>query len=596
MGKGNRSRTQRAVDVVFAANGAEKKKSEKKTKKVTALVVVLVVLLIAACILAMVAVDTGFVARSKVAAQSKNYKVSGTMLSYYFYTQYSMFLNQYGSYASYFGLDTSKSLKAQAFSDTQTWYDYFMDSTKQMINQYLALAEGAKAANIALDSEDKANVDAQIDSLAESAKSSGYSTRGYISAVYGSGVSEKDVRKALELSVLANKFYTRKSDELKAAVTEDDITKEVDENKANYLTADTLQFDVTAKITSAGLEATDAEKQAYETEKTAASDAAKLIAAAKTEKEFKAAVAAYILGTNDAKFDEAFTKAFDDAVKNIADDKKPSDTQKTEAKAKILAFVKDTMEEKEDVKEPDFGTEAYSDTLKTVFTAVKKAMLTDSGFDSIETKGVAYADPAAEDTGKLEKWLFDSARKADDATVIDEIGDDESVYTAVLVTAVAHKNEDKTRDVAHILVSAATCGYDATDTNQEKAASEKAKKKADEIIAEYNAGEKTLDAFKALGEKYTEDSNVVYENVQTGEMVAEFNDWLFDEARKEGDVEAVATDYGWHIMYFIGEGDIVWHANAKAAVLEGKLNSWIEDAAKTYGIKFNEKVLASVNA
>ena len=35
-------------------------------------------------------------------------------------------------------------------------------------------------------------------------------------------------------------------------------------------------------------------------------------------------------------------------------------------------------------------------------------------------------------------------------------------------------------------------------------------------------------------------------------MVTEFNNWIFDDARKAGDVEIVKTSYGYHIMYFVG--------------------------------------------
>ena len=38
-------------------------------------------------------------------------------------------------------------------------------------------------------------------------------------------------------------------------------------------------------------------------------------------------------------------------------------------------------------------------------------------------------------------------------------------------------------------------------------------------------------------------------------MVSEFNDWIFDPARKAGDTDIVKTTYGYHIMYFVGQGE-----------------------------------------
>ena len=46
----------------------------------------------------------------------------------------------------------------------------------------------------------------------------------------------------------------------------------------------------------------------------------------------------------------------------------------------------------------------------------------------------------------------------------------------------------------------------------------------------------------------------LYENVAPGQMVEAFNDWIFDTSRKAGDVGIVETDYGCHLMYFVGPG------------------------------------------
>ena len=38
-------------------------------------------------------------------------------------------------------------------------------------------------------------------------------------------------------------------------------------------------------------------------------------------------------------------------------------------------------------------------------------------------------------------------------------------------------------------------------------------------------------------------------------MVKPFQDWSLDESRQTGDTGIVKTDYGYHIMYFVGLGD-----------------------------------------
>ena len=86
------------------------------------------------------------------------------------------------------------------------------------------------------------------------------------------------------------------------------------------------------------------------------------------------------------------------------------------------------------------------------------------------------------------------------------------------------------------------------------------KAEAERIYAEWQAGEATEDSFAALATTYTTDpgsaeTGGLYENVYVGQMVPSFNDWCFDEARQVGDTGIVETDYGHHIMYFVGRND-----------------------------------------
>ena len=92
-------------------------------------------------------------------------------------------------------------------------------------------------------------------------------------------------------------------------------------------------------------------------------------------------------------------------------------------------------------------------------------------------------------------------------------------------------------------------------------------KKAQEILDQFLAGDKTEESFAALANEYSEDpgSNTnggLYENVSEGEMVAAFNDWCFDAARQVGDTGIVKTNYGYHVMYFSGS-QTTWQKYAR---------------------------------
>ena len=41
-------------------------------------------------------------------------------------------------------------------------------------------------------------------------------------------------------------------------------------------------------------------------------------------------------------------------------------------------------------------------------------------------------------------------------------------------------------------------------------------------------------------------------------MVTAFNDWCFDDSRKAGDTGIVETEYGYHIMYYVGDSDLTY--------------------------------------
>ena len=85
--------------------------------------------------------------------------------------------------------------------------------------------------------------------------------------------------------------------------------------------------------------------------------------------------------------------------------------------------------------------------------------------------------------------------------------------------------------------------------------------KSQEIITSLEenwlAGSADEESFKALAMTNSTDSGSVangglYENVYPGQMVSAFNDWCFDESRQPGDHGIVETEYGFHLMYFVG--------------------------------------------
>ena len=184
--------------------------------------------------------------------------------------------------------------------------------------------------------------------------------------------------------------------------------------------------------------------------------------------------------------------------------------------------------------------------------------------------------------GAYQEWLMGS-RKAGDVTVIED--SDGEGYTVVAFIS-RDDNHYATAQVRHILVKAEA---DA-DGNYTDKAKETAKLRAEEILAEFNAGDKTEESFAALAEQYSEDegSNTnggLYENVPKGQMVEEFDAFCF-EGHKKGDTAIVygeSSSYaGYHVMYYVGEGELYSNLIAENSLINEAMSEWMNAMLEGY--------------
>lgn len=567
MGKGNRSRQDRAFETV---NNTEYEAAPKNTKLITTIATAAVACILVACLVLSAVVNTGVLLRSRNVAKTDNFSASGSVAAYLIYAQAQEMAALYQQY----GMNTTV---AQILSES---FDSMAENTMSQLRQMLVLSEYAKKNNISLSDDDKEAIDSYIDSIAEAASSNLYSTGAYIKLMYGAGVNEKDIREALELNYLANAAYKALEKEFEAQVTEDAVKKYMDEHVDQFYMVDYLSYTFTAELTAAGAEATEEEKTAYEADKTALKALAEKLAAAKTADEFKAAAADYIVNT-------VASETFDELYAKEALTEAPAEDVLKADKANVLALVLKSLTSEDEVKFEKSADDAYNNALEEIFDEL--CTDAETAYTDLVSEGVYHYAPDTEEDkiAEIDKWLFDETTKAGDTKVITSEGDKKSTYTAYLMTETSHLDESETKDVAHILVQ-----FESNKpTDEEKAA---AKAEAEQILADFLAGEQTKDAFEKLGNEKTDDSNVIYEGVYEGQMVAEFEDWCFDEARKTGDTGIVETTYGYHVMYFIGEGKLAWENTAHAGVIGELFEAWLDEQATACGYTANEKVLASI--
>ena len=190
-------------------------------------------------------------------------------------------------------------------------------------------------------------------------------------------------------------------------------------------------------------------------------------------------------------------------------------------------------------------------------------------------------DAATHSTSDLSKWLFDANRAEGDKSIVES---DPNFYLAVFHSRSI--NDARTVNVRHILFLTDTSALDKDSETYEAdvaAIQEAAKAKADEALQNWKDGEATEDSFAAMANELSEDpgSNTnggLYENVSEGDMVESFDKWIFDEARKVGDTDVVETSYGYHVMYFVGDGLPTWKVLADNSLRNTEYNEWSEES------------------
>lgn len=235
----------------------------------------------------------------------------------------------------------------------------------------------------------------------------------------------------------------------------------------------------------------------------------------------------------------------------------------------------------------DFDKKAYADEGYSTELGMTRSALQSRGY------AIATADAHEHEDGEEHSddeeltysgldWLFSSDR---------QVGDIYQYSTSVVyVIAPASLSDRNTVNVRHILIAPETDEEDADATTATDEQWTAAYDQARELLASWDG---TEDGFAALATENSTDTGStenggLYEDVVTGQMVNSFSTWCFDDSRKAGDTGIVRSEYGYHIMYFVGENDQkIWQYNAEQALLSEDSASAAEALEDEYTIKEN---------
>ena len=619
MGKSNRIKTKRAADAMSL--GLKSNKREKKSMPLWAVNLITIscaVLVLVAVAFTMIT-SNGVFGRIQTAASSENFRVTKNMMTYYLKTTYDEYTSSDSSYSSYLtaaGFSKSISPKDQfldANDPTQgTWHDFFVSQTKLEINRMLVYCEEAHARGIELTEEDQLTIDNQISMIEIYAQIYQYDTNSYVASMYGPGMKIKDVRQAMELATLASKCATVISEEIKAGISDEDISGEYDKNKKDYDLIDYIYYEYTVKYSEAAAEAfpgietsaLTAEQKAVVLEKykqMIADARAKAEALAKLGSldEFKSVILDDIA---DDIYSSSYSTTEEDVT--VEAEKIPAEEVRKAIKEKLIPHVKALVIEgkayekitvEADGKYTVFGVEVtkeYADFFEE-FAALYASNI-EYTLGRYLSEGATYNE---EDDAI--KWMFADGT-ADGATKAFETGD-------------AKKNDDGS--------SESIDGKDHNDLSSFKVAVYRVNKaqykddnitknigvltfssaeEAEAVIASLKAG-MTLDEFKALaGENGTYSNFEDYAEGDGGSDMKKFDEWAFADTTTVGSVTSTVIEFStesniYGVAIYHAEGHEQWYVTVRDSLYSDAVDKIGEELAEKYTVEYNDKALAKLD-
>ncbi len=417
----------------------EEKEREKKEKKINTIITVVV-------IAALVILAASFPIRRYIATHETYVTIGGEEITrpefdYNYNLAVNNYTSQYGDYLSYFGLDTSRDLSTQMYTDTMTWKDFFEEMAVESITNSKALKAQADAAGFTYDAAEE--LEEFEKSVKENASAAGLSVRDYLRQLYGSYATMKNVTSYMENTLRESAYYQQVMDE--KAPSDEEIQAYYEENKASYDSVDYYQTIFKAELPTEPTELADpveeddeaadagAEEKAYEPSEAeiakAMEDAKKLAdgadaKAGELRENIKRSNAAYFI--SDWLYDEARKEGDTTVIEDT-----------TGHQYYVLSFVKRYLDETPTADLRVIITQDVDG--QTILDEWKAGAATEESFKELHKKYSADAAYSTND-GLLEgvtaagvedvlvDWIFAEERAAGDVTSIVT----ESGYTYVM--------------------------------------------------------------------------------------------------------------------------------------------------------------------
>ena len=567
---------------------------QKEAKKLKAqtwtfcLAIALIVCIVAGYLLA-TPVDN-IIERNFTSVIAGGEKITHTEMNYFYIDAINQFKSQYSSYFQYL-VNLTVPLDEQPCSlssDGSTWADYFTELALNNAKNNYALAQAAEKAGYKIPADEAKSLDELFDSMDDYAKKLGYSSANkYLQAVYGKSANKKTYQKYYEKTILASSYYSAYAEGLKLGYTAEDLrafenAKDEDgkDKTMNYNSFSYASFYMSLdKFKFGGTKSEDGKETIYSEEEIKAAEEYIKTAFEKLADKSNNTVELLNAAIAELEKELAAKRAEENPTKPSNPSNPTGGSETTEPSEPVTEPSAEATEPSTEATEPSTeATEPSTEVTEPSTDATTPSEPDKDEDDKKEEEKPKYSTATEVDdalytsiSAIMQEWLADAARVQGDITAIpyettstDKDGKEVKTLKGYYVVMFQSSNDNifPLVNVRHILIKFEGGKYNSTtgQTTYTDAEKKKAKEKAEALLEEWKKGAATEDSFAELANKNTADtgSNTnggLYEDVYPGQMVTNFNDWCFDDARAAGDTGIVESTYGYHIMFYVGDSD-----------------------------------------
>jgi len=159
-----------------------------------------------------------------VVATMGDKQLTNAQLRVYYWMEVQGFLSNYGSYASYFGLDFTKPLDTQKSMEESgiTWQQFFLQAALTNWQQVQAMAAAGESSGMEISQENQAALDGLEDTVKQMAETYGVTVEELLKSNFGPGAGMEEYRNFQALYYQGMPYYTAETAKL---VPEEDVLR-----------------------------------------------------------------------------------------------------------------------------------------------------------------------------------------------------------------------------------------------------------------------------------------------------------------------------------------------------------------------------------